>query len=408
MKIYLNFLKISLRCLLFSILFFSCDIGDNEIELLDPFLRIYDQETFTASFIPIDVKQTTDGGYLILGETPTDDSNFRAIYIMRADSEGNFVSDQVFDTQFVQPIGDLLFINGNYHFFCMQSTSLQVHVVSVAPDGSTSAPIPVGDLTYPLSATLDQDNSSVILQTFNNEDAETVLSRVTVDGNVAASRGFEVGEGAEVEEPIIDHFTRSGRQFPFMSGVTSTGSYYFNGFFNFTFSLVFVELGSDADPAVLQGVGDGAAISSALHINANTFAASRYSFGQNYILPQAEINVTAGDPGSSEDLLGNNFPELPPDARVILKRIQVNGQNYLIYGTDTRDKQILLLAYNESTGELVNTKRLGFSIPYEIGNFTTTEDGGLAVVGTAFVAGRFPRICLFKLSLDDINTLTMQ
>jgi hypothetical protein len=36
--------------------------------------------------------------------------------------------------------------------------------------------------------------------------------------------------------------------------------------------------------------------------------------------------------------------------------------------------------------------------PYEIAAMTTTSDGGLAVCGITCVAGRFPRICLFKIS----------
>lgn len=410
---YFTRLKTVLSVFLLSILFFSCDIGDNKVDLLDPFVRIYDREAFNSSYSPIDIKQTADGGYLILGETPNPDSNLRAIYLMRIDQEGNFVSDQVFDTQFVQPVGELLLIGGNYHFLCMHSVSLDVHIVTVAPDGSTSAPVPVRDaegnaLFYPLSAALDRDNATILLQSFDNEEKETVFSRINTTGTASQTRRLTIGAGPEVEEPIIDHFTRSGKQFPFMSGFTSDGRYFFNGFYNFTFSLVFIDLASEAAPGVLQGVGDEAGISSALHINGNTFATSRFSFGQNYILPQVEINVSSEDPGSSEDLSGNPFPELPTDAKVILKRVQVGGQNYLIYATDTKGKQILLLAYNESTGELMNTKRLGFSIPYEVAGFTSTADGGLAVVGTAFVADRFPRVCLFKLSLDDVTELVGQ
>jgi hypothetical protein len=33
---------------------------------------------------------------------------------------------------------------------------------------------------------------------------------------------------------------------------------------------------------------------------------------------------------------------------------------------------------------------------------TTTKDGGLVVCGTTYVAGRFPRICLFKISAEEL------
>ncbi len=50
------------------------------------------------------------------------------------------------------------------------------------------------------------------------------------------------------------------------------------------------------------------------------------------------------------------------------------------------------------TPDGLGSRYLGFSNPYEIAAMTTTSDGGLAVCGITYVAGRFPRICLFKIS----------
>lgn len=48
------------------------------------FTRIYDNDNFNASFYPIDMKQTPDGGFLILGGRRITDSNFSGIYIMKS------------------------------------------------------------------------------------------------------------------------------------------------------------------------------------------------------------------------------------------------------------------------------------------------------------------------------------
>ncbi|MEO1652528.1 MAG: hypothetical protein AAFU64_03190 [Bacteroidota bacterium] len=392
-----------------SLFLSSCDIGDNEIETLDPFLRIYDNIEFTSDFEPLDVRQTDDGFYIILAETPNDDSNFQGIYIMQADAEGNFISGETFDNQFVQAAPRLVASGGNFYFICMQRVSLQAHLVGIAPNGSTTAPIPLSDnngnpLLYPMQISADRDGGLLFLG-YDNASGESVFAKMNRNGEVSQSRRFTIGAGPDVDEPIIDHFTRTGRQLPFFTGVTSDGNYYFNGFFNFTFSLVMLDLNSDEEPSVLQGVQDESGLSSLAHLTGNTFAASRFSFGQNYILPQVEIDVASDDPGSSEDLVGNPFPELVPNAEIILKRMNVGGKEVLIYGSTTQGKQMVLMGFDASTGELLGTRYLGFSNPYTFANFTQTSDEGLAVVGTAAVAGRFSRICLFKLSPEDLSKL---
>ena len=44
-----------------------------------------------------------------------------------------------------------------------------------------------------------------------------------------------------------------------------------------------------------------------------------------------------------------------------------------------------------------------FLNPFEIANLVQTSDGGLAVCGTTYLAGRFPRICIFKLSKNKLS-----
>ena len=47
---------------------------------------------------------------------------------------------------------------------------------------------------------------------------------------------------------------------------------------------------------------------------------------------------------------------------------------------------------------------LGFSNPFEVASLIRTEDEGLLVCGTTYLAGRFPRICLFKLSKENVES----
>jgi hypothetical protein len=204
--------------------------------------------------------------------------------------------------------------------------------------------------------------------------------------------------GDDIEEPIINHFIRTGRRFPFQVGRIPGGLYYFNGFLNYTFSLVFTNLSSIT--GVVQGQQDDGGISAAYPLGGNKFAAARFNFGDNYFLPN--INLETNSISSSANLLGNTFPELTNNAPVKIKNLTIDDENVLLFASDTQSKQIGLYFYSEETGEFRSSSYVGFSNPYEIANITTTEDGGIAICGTTYLAGRFPRIFISKVSKDKL------
>jgi hypothetical protein len=58
------------------------------------FTRIYDNNKFNAAYNPIDIKQTPDGGYLILGGRSVERLlPFRGIYLLRVDAFGGVESE---------------------------------------------------------------------------------------------------------------------------------------------------------------------------------------------------------------------------------------------------------------------------------------------------------------------------
>ncbi len=364
------------------------------------FTKIYDNNLFTTDYFPIDMVQTEDGGYLILGGRRLENTNFTGIYLMKADKEGNFVSDIEVDESFVNPIAQLAFINNTYQFFCMDPLTLQVQLAQTDTNLEAVNIAPVnGALYYPCAAQVD--GNSFVLLSYNHLDKQSVLAVLNATGAVTQSRAFTIGAGEEVEEPIINHFIRTGRQYPFEAGRIQGGLYYFNGFYNYTFSLVFTNLNQDDPNGVIQGIQDDGGLSALQPLSATKFAAARFNFGDNYLLPNVTLNPTGIS--SSVDLAGNTFPELEPNARVKILRASINNKNVLVYGSNTRSKQIGLYFYDEATGTFITSKYLGFSNPFEIAQVISTEDGGLAVCGTTYVAGRFPRICLIKLHPDDLE-----
>jgi hypothetical protein len=361
------------------------------------FTRIYDNNKYNASYYPIDIKQTPDGGYLILGGRRIDDSNFSGIYLMKVDELGGFISEQEVDENYVNPIGPLLESSGNYFFFCMSSVGLQTQLFQVDTEATISNPVSVGG-SYPAASAMDGNN--FLLLSYDNFNKNTVVSVVTPSGSISQSKSFSIGAGDAVEEPIINHFLRTGKQIPFLVGKAGS-QYYFNGFYNYTLSLSFTNLVADDPQGIIQGQQDDGGVSQVVPLDGGKFALARFNFGDNYFVPNASLNTSGIS--SSTDLGGNPFPELIANASVKILRLTIGSKKVALYASDTQSKQIALFGYDESTGEFIGSKYLGFSNPFEIASLTPTTDGGLAICGTTYVAGRFPRICLFKLSKDEIT-----
>jgi hypothetical protein len=389
-----------MRLLLIAILtfiFIGCANDSDPAADKANFTRIYDNNKYNASYYPIDIKQTPDGGYLILGGRRIDDSNFSGIYLMKVDELGGFISEQEVDENYVNPIGPLLESSGNYFFFCMSSVGLQTQLFQVDTEATISNPVSVGG-SYPAASAMDGNN--FLLLSYDNFNKNTVVSVVTPSGSISQSKSFSIGAGDAVEEPIINHFLRTGKQIPFLVGKAGS-QYYFNGFYNYTLSLSFTNLVADDPQGIIQGQQDDGGVSQVVPLDGGKFALARFNFGDNYFVPNASLNTSGIS--SSTDLGGNPFPELIANASVKILRLTIGSKKVALYASDTQSKQIALFGYDESTGEFIGSKYLGFSNPFEIASLTPTTDGGLAICGTTYVAGRFPRICLFKLSKDEIT-----
>jgi hypothetical protein len=393
--------------ILVSLIMSSCDIKENNKET-DPkntFVKIYENQDFSQAIIPIDIKQTSDGGFIHLAKRRIPESSFYGIYVMKTNALGEFVSEQMVSSDYVNPVFSLMKSGNLYFFFCMDINA-KAKLMSINENGQILNVTEIIEVIYPLNASLDESSGQFILQHYNRDEKRTVVSLISANGTITSQREFNVGDGEfDVEEPIIKHLTGIGKSLPFLTGsVGSSGTYYFNGFYKYHLTTVFFNFGS-AVPGLLQGYRDERNISSLKHVSGTTFAVSRYAFGENYFIPNATINSSSGAIASSSDLLGNPMMELNENAKVVLKSIIINGRKILIYNSDTKSKQIALFFYEESSGTFLGSRHYGYSNPYEVGNFISTDDGGLAIVGTTYLAGRFPRIVLIKIGKEELEEI---
>lgn len=393
--------SISIAIVLCLCLILSCTEESNPEFDIQTFTTIFDNNRFDASYFPIEMRQTPDGGYIVLGGRRLEDSNFTGIYLLKADKFGNFEREIEVEETSVNPVGHFTEYQTRYYFFCMDQLTQQAQIATVDANLEAITITPVqGGLTYPAAASFE-DNKFVLLG-YNNGDKQSVISILNPEGAVLASKGYSIGTGEDIEKPIIEHYIRTGRQYPFAVGKVAGDLYFFNGFYNYTFSLVFTDLTSDDPTGVVQGQQDDGGFSAVTSLGGNKFASSRFNFGDNFLIPNKQLSTSGNT--SSTDLGGYSLPELVPNANVRILRAKIDTQNVLIYGSDTKSKQIGLLFYEEATGTFISSRYLGFSNPFEIASMTQTDDDGLAVCGTTYVAGRFPRICIFKLSKEQLES----
>lgn len=372
-----------------SSLVWSCDIANNDFDPALTFTKIYDDERFEQEYYPLSIIQSSDDGYLVLSEVKNDNSLFTSVYVLKIDPQGEVEQATLLPEPNGLPVPGWSEINGQFFFICMNTSSLAAQVVPVDPDGTVGDPQNVNGATYPLVSA--QDGTSILLLSFNNQDANSVLSIVGTDGAITQQVQYTIGAGVDVEKPIIDHLTRNGDKLPFSVGKSAGSTYFFNGFYNYTFSMVFSDF-RDSPTGVCQGQLSLGGISAAHYLTGNTYAVARYNFGANYLNPTAQISST--ETSSSVDLGGNTFPEIESDARVAIRQDETSQG--LIYGTHTNSRRLVLYGYSADDGSISGTEYLGAGNPYLFADFTFTSDGGVVILSQVALEGRFPRIAVFK------------
>lgn len=375
---------------IFASVFYSCG-NEEDFVPESSFIKIYNDEFFDSSYIPMDIVQAGENGYFIL--SAYDGWN---TYILRVDKEGKFMWDYKLEEKYVNPIKGLYFMDSAFYFFCMDDLSLAANLMK-ATDQSKSAKVEktYSDIIYPLHSSSVDDG--FLLESYNRNSYSTRLSKLNSDFGIVWEEEYEVEQ--DVEEFIIRHLTRIGDRLPFFTGQAGN-KYLLNGYYNYSMSLLFVNASDGKQTGVINGFRSKSAISSAKYINGNSFALTRFDFGDNIIIPRVDINTS--DIIISSDLEGNEHPEMTPDAFVYSEIINVNGKEITLFATSTKGGQILLYAYDATSGKLIGTHHLGRINPYEAIDFVPTTDGGLAVLGNTFVNGRFSRITLMKLSEKEL------
>lgn len=382
------------------ILLFSC--SDEEVSLTESFVKIYDDSNADVSYHPVDAVETIDG-YIILSATELASTDFRGVQLIKVDEKGDFEREQEL-SDYVVPIGNL-YLNpsdSNTYFFAMDPTSLNAVLIGVNPQLQIEVEDVISGINYPLASSITSTGNFLLLS-YDNVSLETEITEISLDGSIVGGNSYSIGPGSDVEVEIVNHYLNAnGRPLPFFCGEVSPGNYYFNSFYNYSFSLVFTDF-SDAPSGVVQGQSSNAGIRAAMPLTGSDFAVAGFQFGDNYQLSSTTLSTSGIT--SSADLYPGNMAELKPYSPSQI--IPYSGTRELtIFGSETKGRQILLNFYDSSSGEIAGIHRVGYLNPFSFSSVKVTSDNSLLVLGTTFVAGRFERIVLAKISAAEISSIT--
>lgn len=398
--IYREFCKGCL--LLFCLLSLAgCDIKKSKSEPSDSFSAVYDHPDMNLSFYPVDMVQTSDGGFLVLSVyTDSALSTFPLIRLMKTDKSGSLVREKIVDPAYCSAVPALIPVGSSWRFVCMDAVNQNTKLMEVDDGANNVSEVDELAGKYPLYLFVDNSDNFLVLS-FDRIARTSVLTLYSSPGVQEWQSSYNINE--DYKNQIETHLKKAGQQFPFFiqqSGESTSTHYLVNCFFNYTMTLIFANPATGGRDGQVNTYQDNAAISSAAYLDGSRFALSRYYMGENYFFPSVELdqNSTQG----SDDFEDIHLAELKADATVKSIIATFHNREVLVYASQTKSNSLVLYFFNKVDGKLLATKNVASTNPVNIAGLISTSDGGLALLAQTYVSGRFPRIAIFKIAPDDI------
>jgi hypothetical protein len=382
-------------CLLIA----SCDIKKSDADPSETFTAVYDHPDMNLAFYPVDFVQTGDQGYLVLSVyTDTALSTFPLIRLMKADKNGKMVKELTVENSYCSAVPSLMQQGNVFQFTCMDAVNQNVKLLETTEDLSGVSEISELSGKYPLYLFVAEDGFVVL--SFDRIARTSVVTKYSPGGDQVWQKSFNINE--DYKNQVETHL-KKGKQFPFFIAPagSSTTHYLVNCFYNYTMTLLFLNASGGNQTGQLNTYQDDAAISAAVYLDANRFSVSRYYMGENYIFPSTDLNLNGLQ--GADTFEDTRLPELVENASSRMLITTLHNKEVIVFASETKSNRLVLYFFEKSSGKLLSSKSLNSTNPVDIADLIVTADGGLAILAQTYVAGRFPRISIFKLAAGDIK-----
>jgi hypothetical protein len=379
----------------------ACDIKKSKSDSSESFSAVYDHPDMNLSFYPVDMVQTGDGGFLVLSVyTDTVLSTFPLIRLMKTDKSGALVREKVVDAAWCSAVPSLIPSGSSWQFVCMDAVNQNTKLMEVDENANNVSEVKELAGKYPLYLFSDNSGNSLVLS-FDRIARTSVLTLYTPGGDQEWQSNYNINE--DYKNQIETHLKKAGRQFPFFilqSGESGSSHYLVNCFFNYTMTLIFANPATGNRDGQVNSYQDDAAVSSAVYLDGSRFSLSRYYMGENYIYPSVELDQN--NMQGSDDFKDIHLAELTTDAPFKSVMATFHNREVIINASQTKSNSLVLYFFNKTDGKLLATKNVASTNPVTVAGLISTSDGGLAILAQTYIAGRFPRIAIFKIAPGDI------
>ncbi len=386
--------RIAIYMFFFLLLITGCEINQKEVLPEDGFTKIYNHPDEGLSFYPESVSELSDGGYLFISAVKDEASEieYPNTQVVRASATGEVVWTMTYD--WLAPASKMI-RSGNSYGFVAMNQQFEAYAILINPsDGSISEQHAL-EMTMPLSAYSDSRGNLVVLG-YDFVTRSSWISRF--NSSFTLERSNKLPVNTDLEYLVQRHLNKTGQDFPFYIGeYSNTGGtgYYVNCFYNYTLRTVFMDLTSLGATGDIYSFQIEEGISSTLPKSGSIFGLTSYYEGNNYILPETEIDVTASQ--NIKDLPADPLYELTFKAAVVAGKLSGENGDYALFISQTNTNALVIYQYELESALLVNTIYRNFDQRVDVADMIQTGDNGIAILAHLHILGKYERPLLIKL-----------
>jgi len=363
----------------------------------DGFTKIYNHPEEVLSFFPESVVELPGGGYIYLSAVKDEqaETEYPSTYLVRTSASGEVEWTMNYD--WLAPSARLIQRGNNIGFVAM-NRQFEAHVILVDPANGNVSSQQNLEMAMTLYAYSDSRGDLVVLG-YDFVSRSSWISRYNESFTLQRSTMLPVN--TDLEYLIQRHLNKTGQDFHFFIGEYSNESgtgYYVNCFYNYTLRSVFLDISSLNATGDIYSFQIEEGISSLIQNSGSLFGLTSYYEGNNYLLSEAELQVTASQ--NIRDLPAKALYELTYKARVIANRASFGNTAYTLFSSQTNTNSLVLYQYLTEADSLVHTHYHRFDHRVTVSDVIQTDDLGIAILGEIYILGKYQRPFLVKMPPD--------
>lgn len=392
----LNLLPILLIVLSMS----SCDLNQSDISPADEFVKIYNHPDENLRFFPQSVIEMPGQGFIILSGISSDsiDNEFPTSFLIGTNNKGeiNWKSEN----NNLAPEGKLI-REGSVLSYIAMDNQLNGVKVEIDPASGQLLNQTILDLKMPLF-TLKSSSGNILVLSHDFINLASKLSLYSKDFTLLRSESLNIN--TDLQNNIQKHLNKSGKQYPFFIGEFDgemENGFFVNCFSNYSLRVNFLNEAGALYPGNIYSFQTEAAISSFSHKTGNQYALTRYYSGNNYLIPDIEVEKNVSQNFNSIE--GTSLFELTTDAAVVSMKMRKGETESILFASQTNSNSLIIYQYAVDSTKQISVYQRDFNDKIEVCDMIQSEDESIIVLGKIFILGKFPRPFLTKIPVTDFK-----